>query len=401
MSTGKSNVTKWLLFLLSPILSFFLALFDAFEKNSKLILILFCGLAGWLMFPYNTDLDIYQYYEYIRNNSVPNQSLYLQGLYDFLSFDSNIKDYYFETVVYFVTQISSNIHFVFLVFGLIYGYFFTKSMAVITRGMAITNDKKYLICLLIILFITIPFTSISSVRFWTASWMATCISLKTFIENKYYYLLLTPFLVFIHGTYLIFIVFLCLTIVLHKIPHLNAVLTILVYLSIPLSYLSMYVGDALYNYLPTPLQHTADYYFSEDNLNRLNVVGSGFAFISKFSKNLVSVFVYILIVLLLQRRLSMPKNNTGIYTLTLLLLIFSNFTMGIPSLGGRFYCVTIPLVIYLWFRTFRSNEYKRLIYLTPFVFSFEIVYWVYYYVRGTTGILNLFLPPIVSVVNFL
>ena len=401
MSSKDRVIAKWALLLFAPVLSFFVSLYDAYEKNSKVVLILFCGLVGWLMFPYNTDLDLYAYYEYIRSYGEPNKTAFLGGLSDFLSFDTNVKDYYFESIVYYVSQVTSNYHFVFLVIGLVYGFFFATAMGIITKEIDDSGDKKYHLTLLFIIFITIPFTYISSVRFWTAAWVAICISLKVFVDKKYYYTLFLPFLVFIHGTFLVFIVLFCITLLIKRIPRINRPLIVLVYLSIPLSFLSIYVGEALYNYLPTPLQHTADFYFSEENLARKSLQGSGYYYVSTIFKSIVTAFKYIMIVLLLNKRWSISDKYPGIHVLTLLMLAFSLFTMGIPSLGGRFFNVAFPLVVFLWICTFKFNDYKQFVYLTPVVFSFDFIYWLYYYVRGTTGIVQLFLSPFFSIFDFI
>ncbi len=67
----------------------------------------------------------------------------------------------------------------------------------------------------------------------------------------------------------------------------------------------------------------------------------------------------------------------SVYQFLLVWLSFVNYTMSIPSFGGRFIYLAIPFVAYLWLLFYRGHVvFRRVIYLMPIVYAYSILYWV-------------------------
>lgn len=402
----KSNINNGIVFIFSPIIAFIRALGDAYNKNSKLIIVLFCAIVGWSMYPYDSSFDLSRYYDSFGSLLGQSEENYMQGLRDFLSFSSTVKDYYFETVVFLVTKVTRNIHYCYLVFGIVFGVFFAGSMAIMTKHI---NDNvdfcRYYGYLIFLIVFAIPFTLISSVRFWTAAWVGIYVLLQVFLERKYRYILLLPFAVFIHGSFTIFCGLTLIGLLLSLRPglQLTRVLIILAFVSIPISYLSIGIADSIQGYLPAPLQRLQANYMSEEHLEAYNNhVGTGFYWVANIFGTLEKTFEAILLILLSSKRW---KNNDDIYArlfvVFLVLLSFSNFTASIPSLGKRFHLLSMPIFYFLWCVTFVNREYRSLINLIPGIYSFSFVYWIYRTVMGVVGIIPLLMSPFISFVRFL
>lgn len=402
MNSNTTESSKGLWLLICPIVGFIKSLGDAHTKSSQIVIVLFCCIAGWLMCPYSHELDLFRYVEQFDYLSTMSTSAYLQGLQDFLSFETKTKDYYLETVVFLISRVTSNFHFYYLFFGFVFGLFFAKSMSIfsehICKNSEVTRYYKYLIFLLVF---TIPFTLISSIRMWTAAWVGIYIVLKVFLEKKYRFLLLLPLTVFIHGSYTIFIALILLALICERFPKLNSTLAILVYVSIPMAYLSFALADYFYQFMPTPLQALADSYMDEKQIAALNSEGTGWSWVSNIFDEAVKILYYLFTIFLTINRRKDKDEYSPLYTFLLVLLIFANFTAGIPSLGGRFAAISRPLLVFLWCVTFRKEEYSGLVKLIPFVYSFSFLYWIYYMLPKSTGILPLFTTPIISFFRFL
>lgn len=402
MKYNDNNLGKqWLLFFFIPLFSFISTIKYVDRKAGRVLIVLFCCLVGWLMSPYSQDQDLYRYYEKFEVVSSWNAHTYGINLADYLMFNSGKKDFYFETVTYFCSRLTDNPHFYYLIFGLVFGLFFSKSLSIMISNFYKKGGKMdtYSGIFFFLIIFSIPFMLISSIRFWTAAWVSIYVALKVLVENKPLYSFWLLLALFIHGTYLIFIVLFGLSYLLSRTDKFTYFLVVLVYLSIPFSYLSFSVIDSVAQYIPGFLEDTAEVYVGRASNDP--IVGTGFAWVSNIFHEAIKIFDYILIILLTTRRKQGQDEYYRLYIILLVILAFGNFTSNVPSLGGRFFNLDRPILYFMCLMTFQDKQYYRLMKLVPIIYSFSVVYMFYYEIPGTIGLFSLFTPPIISLFKFL
>lgn len=240
---------------------------------------------------------------------------------------------------------------------------------------------------------------ISSVRFWTAAWVGIYVLLKVFVEHKPGNLCWLLFAIFIHGTFLIFGVLVVLSFFLSRTEKFTYPLVILVYLSIPFSYLSFDAISLAYQYIPDFLENTTDYYVGKASEEA--VEGTGFAWLAGIFYEAMHILDLVLIVLLTLNRKQTQDEFSKLYISLLVLLVFANFTSVVPSLGGRFFKIAQPILYFLCLFSLDRNKYNWLVKLVPFIYSFSFVYMFYHEFTGTIGTFSLFVPPFISLFIFL
>lgn len=368
------TLQKTILFLICPFGAFLYCLKNIKSKSSFLIFFLFSLLFGWCFtLDLNSEFDgssyIKKFLEFKSNSD------FYYELTQYLQFDSGKKDFYFETISYLVNQITTNYHFLFLVFSFIFSYFLLRSLSFIT------NNRKYdnglLSFLLVLLFVSSnSIMNINGMRFWTASWIAVYSFFQIFVNgNKRYFLLLLS-TSFFHGSFLLIIVLTFLSFFLKKYDRLW---TVLAFFSIPFSYLSFELIEFIYDFLPVFLQKGINPYIDSDYVNFINESGTGFFWVPKISNFTIATFYNIMFFMLLKNRRKVLLNieTRELYRFYLILLTFSQFLMAIPSMG-RFYIVSIPLLLFLWFSNFKDTKYEKILYAVPIVFLFKFFWLIFF-----------------------
>src|SRR5690606_20800874 len=66
--------------------------------------------------------------------------------------------------------------------------------------------------------------------------------------------------------------------------------------------------------------------------------------------------------------ISVNPKTKNLFSFLLVWMTFVNFTMPIPSLGGRFMLLSYPIIAYIWLVNFKDVKYKKVLYVMPFVF---------------------------------
>ena len=99
-----------------------------------------------------------------------------------------------------------------------------------------------------------------------------------------------------------------------------------------------------------------------------------FFLISKIFSYLVIIYLNFLVWLFIKNSnlIINNKKTTRLYSFLLMWMIFVNFTMPVPSLGGRFILLSFPIISYIWLVNFYDIKYKIVLYLMPFIFLFSI-----------------------------
>src|SRR5690606_889818 len=65
--------------------------------------------------------ELFDQYKYVSHSD------FIEGWREFLTFDEGKKDYYFETVAFYISLITNNYHAMFMVIAIVFAFFALKS----------------------------------------------------------------------------------------------------------------------------------------------------------------------------------------------------------------------------------------------------------------------------------
>lgn len=372
---------KIILFLISPFFAFLYSLKTIKTRSSYIVFFLtaiFFGMA--FSVPSGKDelkggIDGQFYRSDFESQKYITNSEFVDKFIEFLSFDEGKKDYYFETVAFYVSRITDNYHVMFIFFAAIFAYFSLKSFKFLTAEEKF--DVSIVSYILVYFFLNNQIFNINGLRFWTAAWIAVyCIFQIYRNGNKRYFLLalLTPYF---HGAYWIFLAVLILAQLSKRFEKTWIVLFIISFFA---SSFAVEFVQYFQSYVPTFLSKLADSYTSVDALER---TWSGFGWIPILFKKLVLIYLTVLVFLFIKSSKEI-KQNKKIKDLYLFLLVWMsvfNFLMIVPSLGGRFIQLSFPIIAYIWLVAFKDYKYQRVILIFPLVFFWNILQQFLYYIE--------------------
>lgn len=361
------QVVKYLLFLIWPLAGFIFSLRRLKSKSSHLVIFLF-GLLYAFSFkvPFGSTLDMAmdaaRYRVKFARYFGSSQYQYFQGLEDFFSFEGE-RDYYFDTLAFFVSRFTENYHAMFLVVGLVFAYFAMKSFRFLT------SEEKFrfsIACfILAYLFMFKQIFSINGVRFWTAYWIAVYSIFQIHVNKKERFYILALVTPFVHAGYWLFLVILLLG---RYFRRFEKVWVILFFISFAVSSVVVEVIQYSIDSLPPVLAQFAERKIDPEKfIEERGVVQRSF-------KTGVRVLINIMVILFIRNSKEIKANlkTKNLYLFLLIWMTFANFTMPAPSLGSRFIQLSYPLIAYIWLVNFYKVKYIKFVYIIPVVFLFDI-----------------------------
>ena len=374
------KAAKIVLFLISPFFSFLYSLRTMNTRSSYVVFFLFAVFFGMAFSVSNTrtegSIDGISYRAYFEEYKYISANYYFEGLNEFLTFDEGKKDYYFDTVAFYVSRITDNYHVMFMVFAIIFAFFSLK-----TFKLFITDNKfdiSFASFILAYLFMANQIFNINGMRFWTAAWVGVYALFQIFgKKNKRYFLLLllTPFF---HGSFWIFIAVVVLAYLLMKF---NKVWVVLFFISFFVGSIAVELLQETSDLLPAFMQRMIASYTDADYIQLRNEGGTGFYWVSKLFSTLVRFYMNFMVYLFIRNSKIIKANpkTKSFYLFLLVYMTFVNFTMAVPSLGGRYMTLAYPLIDYIWLVNFKGVKYKKFLYSMPVIFLFSFYGWIRYY----------------------
>lgn len=365
---------KIILFFISPFLSMLYSLKTINKKSSFLFIYLFYLFYGMCLTTSSGKNDFFTgdsaSYRLRFDNwfNYYDSSNFWDGFYDFLSFNGDTKDYYFECLAFWLTRFTDNYHYFFLVVAAIYGFFMLKSLSQLVT----LPEFKLVIPAFIIIYFFLDkgIYEISGVRFWTAYWVSVFAIFKIYVENedKYYFLILiTPFF---HGAYWIFVVI----VLLHRL--LKNWQNLLIYFfsfSVFFGLVSLQLINYISGFFPSFMQTLVEAYTDPEYLEFRSTEGGYGWWIMTILSYVKFIFVNILIYLFILNKKKIPEKEKIIFTFILFWVGIFNIVINVPSLGWRFFPLAYPFIAYLWIKVFGFQKYRGFILLLPLAFSWDLV----------------------------
>jgi hypothetical protein len=393
---------KVILFIISPFFSFLYSLRRMNTRSSYIVFFLFAAFFGMAFTVDNYwaegVMDGVSYrmgFEY--DHEYMSFSDYIDGLEVFFTFDVGKKDYYYDTVSFFISRVTGNYHVMFMVLAMIFACFMLKSLRFLT-----SEEKfNYSIASLILayLFTTNQIFNINGVRMWTAAWVGVYALFQIFRNNNKRYFLLLLITPLFHGSFWILI---AVTFLAYFFMRFNKVWTVLFVISFFVGSIAVELLQNLSDHLPAFLQRLVDSYTDSEYIDK--VADQGITFLGvkqptvKFPRFYVNAMIFLFI-----KESSIIKENLKtkhLYMFLLVFMTFVNFTLAVPSLGSRYFNLAYPLVAYIWLVNFKDIKYQKFLYSMVIVFAYIIYLQINQYLR-VLDFSFFFMNPIVLIYKHL
>lgn len=172
----------YLIFLVSPVIALIYALRNLDNKHSKNIIWFVCAFMGYcFQIAENYSGDAARYREKFMSYSKDGTNI--EDTLSQLFSNSAHIDAVEELISITVSTYSDNYHILFLVYGLFFGYFFSRNIVYIYE-ITKTSNKKGLRWVALALFFTLPPWGINGFRFWAACQIFIFSMLPYIIDNN-------------------------------------------------------------------------------------------------------------------------------------------------------------------------------------------------------------------------
>lgn len=367
--------TKFILFLIWPFGAFLFSLKNLKSKSSFIVFFLFCILFGYTFLALNKAADSYSYIqEFTKMKNISSYS-YFKYVDEYLTFNSNTKDLYVLTSNYLISGITKNYHILMAFYATVFAFFYLKAFRFLVKR----REFSYtLVCYILAFLFTFsnPIFNINGVRFWTAAWIAVYSLFQIIVNKNYRYLLLAIITPLIHISYLSFLVVILLFLLLKKFDKIWMIVYLVSFFVTNIAF--QFIGS-LNDYMPPVIQNMIWSYTNDNSISNKQDVIENLPLYAKILNSLPNLFLNGLMIVFIYNRKKIKQNYDAypIYAFLLVWMTFVNFTMSIPSFGGRFLELSIPFIVYLSLICRKQIPLiSKFTYLIPFVFGYSILYWI-------------------------
>ena len=372
-------VGRLLSFIIFPFITFIYSFRTLYLKSSQLIFFLWGLLFAWSMHYVNfaNGIDMIEIIRYFYSEP----QIHFSDVFDAYSntFDDHGDIRSYNLVVFWLTRLfSNNYHFMFLVASVPFMFFMVKSVSELLKNF---HSYKVILVVLVILFIMPKnFFAIQNFRFATASWLAIYSSIQFFHYKRYFYIFGILSCIFIHTSFVFYLIIFVLTVVCSKAVNLSLLFKFY-YLSIPFAFISADLFSELnYSILPPVFQRWIASYLSKDSFeiygNMSYLKGSGFFFVTAIFTLLKNIlYIYLPIKMLsISSKNNLELNKSFLFYHFLIFFTICNIVQCIPSLGSRYFDLVRILAVFLWAKYIPLNYHNNKFILLLFsVCSYELV----------------------------
>lgn len=393
---------KWIIFLISPLLSIVFSFKNLRVKDTVNLVWAFVAFFGWSMVPYTDQKDSSAYRNKLQllYNSEESQNNFLSNFYEL----GGETDILIPLLIYLTSFITENGSVLFLLFGIVFGYFYSRNLGFILDITKNSHQHFLIVFLVFCLLLIIPFWSINGIRFWTAAHVVLWCVLSYCKHEKGKYYVLLFFTPLIHFSF----IFVVLIFFVWKIfdPKNSTLLLILFFISYFFSYYSIsFVVELIQNYAPSFAENEVKSYTHPDLIISTQKGRVDSNWYVRYFLRALNLGVYILFYILIFRfGKKVFIDNQFLIKLTSFALFFgviSNLFSVIPSFS-RFTKITTFLFLFLCISFIINilNLNKKIPKIT-FVPIFLIFFWLVVNIRDGMDFISLgtLSNPIIALVQ--
>ena len=392
--------SKFFLFILNPFVSAIFSLKDIRDGVSHKFLYAWFLIFGIGFCAISEAADSFRYVEKFMIEHNYTWPQYMMEIYEYFTFESNIKDIYTLTVNFFVGRFTDNYHWTYFIYAAVFGFFYIKSLKIFLRHSNVSSNVVFYMLLFMFCYSN-PIYNINGVRFWTAAWIGVYVALSVFVEKDHKKLLLLMLLPLIHGSSVIWVAIMAIALLLSRFQTITISFFIASSFVSAVSYIDI-LDD--YSYLlPQFMQNQLwSYTESEMALKRLSGVSEYGEVYADFLMALPGYFQILLSYLLIlnRKKINRDKHAGHILAIMLALAAITNFLSGIPSMG-RFRVLVIPILVIVWAYNYEIlKKYYFCFRVVPFLYAYSLLYWY----RRMSAISELYLyifPAPLTVIKYL
>lgn len=272
-------------------------------------------------------------------------------------FSSSKMEFYQPLVTYLVSRYTDNPHWLFFVFAIVYGYFYSRNIWYILDKLP-KGFYGYIWILVSYYILICPIWNISGVRMWTALQMFCFGALPYLIDKDRSKLFIAFFSIFVHYTFLMPVTILLVYVF---IPDRVKSGKLFFMISFVLYMLTLFMnvfeisqlGDFMYKIIPNLYDSNIKGYLGNEYVERINELANDKSFLYKFVSSIKKYGIAYLIILSF---LSIRKNENNelnniirLFSYALIMYSIANILSIVPS-GSRFIVLaemfTLPAIIF-------------------------------------------------------
>ncbi|MFC4871569.1 hypothetical protein [Negadavirga shengliensis] len=372
-----ASLSVWIIFLISPIIAVLYAFRYPKAYWVKNVIWMMVAFHGMTMPIIREGLDANRYKEALHK--MAKEDLSFEGIVNALYNDeTRYVDVMQPMVTYLVSIFTANETFLFLVFGLIFGYFYSRNLWFLIQQSLKRKLDFYAWVLLIIFALIVAFWQINAFRFWTAAHIFFLGTIQIFYYKRQKGWLFILLSLLTHYAFIIPVVLLVFHFF-YRIPY--QILFFIFLATFSISEVDFgALNERLKSYTPSFLEHRVDAYVSEEYAEKRASKSETRSWHAKFYGKALKWSIFVLIAFLYVKRKPVfgPYLFFGrLFSFTLLLYSFANIASMVPS-GARYMTVTnlfaMGLLFLVYISVGKSLKMNRvLLILTPFLLFYGLV----------------------------
>lgn len=394
----KSSSILYLLFLFLPLLGGIISLTRIRMKAAKNFFVFFCGFLGLIQIfhPEGTvlgegvDGGRYALELIDMHNNVNSLEQFLGTLYN----ESEL-DVYQPILTYIVSRFTDNAHWLFFVFAIIYGYFYSRNIWYLFDRLP--NKLPKILWILIAYYILVcPIWNINGVRMWTALHIFVYGAMPYIFDKNKEKIFWCFISIFVHFSFFMPLMILLLYVILGVKRNIK--------LAFAFYILTLFINtinlDVFRNVLESvPFLESRTSYVSDSSIERMGEISYSWHVVLANEISYWTIQLFVFISYYISRKVNV-KELINLFSFSLLIYGVSNILALVPS-GARFLVLSkmfmLPAIILLlckWLEVNKQNN--NVLYLSvPLLFSviFEVrVAFDYYGIMLLIG--NFFTAPL-------
>ncbi len=403
----KQTVWKFLLFIANPFLGFLESFRSPQKHNSRVIIYLWFVLFGFCFVPESESVenagDATRYAIDFKDAQMETRWSFVRDFKDYFTNNNTTetRDLYTLILNYIVSRFTSNYHWLFMLFAVVFGFFYVKSMKFIIPPKGASFPLFVFPILFLLFCISNPIFNINGVRFWTATWIAVYLLFQVLVNKNYIYLILAPITYLIHAGFIFFVLVLLLFFFFRRFHGFWNIAFIISLFFTAASFVDVF-DDYTY-LLPANLQRFMMYYADEEIIaEKLQAQGS-LPLYARVLRLLPRIILNVLVAICLvnRKKLSEEYHSGRVLDFLVVLMCVVNITLSIPSVGVRFIQMAVPFIVYLFVvNSDLTKRFSSLVYFVPIAYSYEVLYWVRHMISISEWYLYV-LPLPLSIIHYL
>lgn len=363
MTPRNKKYTHWILFFVWPLGALMNAISNGRQPWAKNILWAFIIFFGFTFVIPNDGVDANRYRDNLVNMH-SQRDLSWSGFIGLLYVEgTNFLDVFQPLITFFISRFTDSQRVLFSVFGLVFGFFYSRNLAMIMEQFKDRIPKK-IWPLLILFAMLVAFWQINGFRFWTATHMLLYGGLLVILYKKpigYLFIFLTPLMHFAF-------IFPALIFAFYLVAGDRTLIYFALFI-LSLFFIQLQV-DSFLGYLPqlpSVYQAKVSDYTGDQYLSRVSISGTGMNWYVTFRGLAVRYMMYVFLVLVFvyRRKQIREYGLNSLFSFALLFISIANITKNIPSFG-RYLLVSEMFIAVLMILFFYYNLGTRLMrYLYP------------------------------------